>query len=948
MRGLNSRTLVTLRWLFSCIEEKCPASEQSHLYALPVSTVARKPSALDRHNAPGAGTAAGASAAVHEAAASPASKKNMASMSNSFRRPKPRRLHMEDMEVAANVNAAAVAAAETDLLQQYLVAQVAIAEPTPQAAAADNKSDSSSASAGDNTTTAGGVDASDMVPYYAGHTFYVSGFTTDSEDALVADIEAAGGQMVTETHAGTVDYVIVPMDIFCAAQVPIRGRHMVNEHWVTDCDQQKKCVDIEYYHQPFEWTNEEHQPLAGMVLVLTTYSGSERSFLASVGCIMGADVQEKYVRPQRPLLICPRPEGAKYNGAIKWGFPVVNREWLLTCAKRARKVPMRPFLVGASVAPVDETDDEESQDVQEVVVDDGAVAPSAVLKRGGVIDGSGTDSLQITDMEAPPPPPPKGKEAPASSKRLSLAEKRQRSDDYAVESPQLKHRRLSAIANMARRDSNLVSASQSPQGLDYESSLKSEFFFPNYAIESVNSILLLHGVRLEQLASCETPVREFVFREVMAHHEKETPETKRRNDAISTPELLRATHRDNIGTPALERAMQEYRDEQCLGWVPSPAPATVSDFESGMSAVKGQAISIFHLLSFLFHLQPFEEVQRRFWKKALGDDYISPTQKPNENPRSAAANRPFVSPVGGAAEAPSVTQAEFAAAAPIASSTQVDVHHTPTTSKDDGATASTHVKRLSDFIQRHKGADGKTPTKPAADAAAARAATGGTGGVESQTQHPLGAAAGAGSTEPADAVVWRDPGAHEPTRFRRMMQHRGTPKFNISCVDALRMERIAVAIVRLGGEVCENRNGYDPTCTHVLCEKPSRSEKIFSAIAAGKWLLTLRYVEDSAQADGFLDEEAYEFGNPLARETLSDAATGGGDAAAGGMDETGRAAYRWRKQLQVQRQQLSDEERRAHRTIGVFSAFRVILQTNKKASFRNLLEAGGGIVLDVT
>lgn len=300
----------------------------------------------------------------------------------------------------------------------------------------------------------------------------------------------------------------------------------------------------------------------------------------------------------------------------------------------------------------------------------------------------------------------------------------------------------------------------------------------------------------------------------------------------------------------------------------------------------------------------------------------------------------------GCGEPYSSTQAEFAAAAPIASSTQVEVHTTPSTAaKENIATANTHVKRLSDFIQRQKNADGKTPTKTPIAAALEIAVA----GIETQTQHPLGPGGGSGavgavgSTEPFDAVVWRDPAVHEPNRFRRMMQHRGTAKFNISCVDAVRLERIAAAIVRLGGEVCDNRNGYDPTCTHVLCEKPSRSEKIFSAIAAGKWLLTLRYVEDSEQADGFLDEEAYEFGNPLARELFADAA----GAPIAGMDETGRAAYRWRKQLQALRLQLGDTDARS-KPIGVFSEFRVILQTNKKASFRNLLEAGAGIVLDVT
>lgn len=276
------------------------------------------------------------------------------------------------------------------------------------------------------------------------------------------------------------------------------------------------------------------------------------------------------------------------------------------------------------------------------------------------------------------------------------------------------------------------------------------------------------------------------------------------------------------------------------------------------------------------------------------------------------------------------TQEEFAAAAPAATSTQ---QQPPTTKKPDPTAANTHVKRLSDFIQTKKNGD-NTPTKPEVPT-----------DRQPDTQSQLLLAGRAGTSEAIDAVGWRDPADfHDEHRFRsrNTMQHRGTPKFNISCLDAVRLERIEAHIVSLGGEVCTNRGGYDPTCTHVLCEKPSRSEKIFSAIAAGKWLLTLRYVEDSALAEGFLNEEAYEFGNPLAAEMTASAAAGGGAAS----DETGRAAYRWRRELQTLRQQRRHSD--ADAVCGVFSAFRVILHTNKKAAFKNLLEAGGGHVLDVT
>lgn len=32
-------------------------------------------------------------------------------------------------------------------------------------------------------------------------------------------------------------------------------------------------------------------------------------------------------------LICPNPEGPKYEASVKWGVPVVSKEWLLDCVK---------------------------------------------------------------------------------------------------------------------------------------------------------------------------------------------------------------------------------------------------------------------------------------------------------------------------------------------------------------------------------------------------------------------------------------------------------------------------------------------------------------------------------------------------------------------------------------------------------------------------------------
>lgn len=45
-------------------------------------------------------------------------------------------------------------------------------------------------------------------------------------------------------------------------------------------------------------------------------------------------------------LICPAPEGPKYEASIKWGVPVVSKEWLLKCVTLKQRLPEEKFCIG--------------------------------------------------------------------------------------------------------------------------------------------------------------------------------------------------------------------------------------------------------------------------------------------------------------------------------------------------------------------------------------------------------------------------------------------------------------------------------------------------------------------------------------------------------------------------------------------------------------------------
>jgi len=42
-------------------------------------------------------------------------------------------------------------------------------------------------------------------------------------------------------------------------------------------------------------------------------------------------------------LICSTPEGPKYEASVKWGVPVVSKEWLLQCVTYKRHLPEDKF-----------------------------------------------------------------------------------------------------------------------------------------------------------------------------------------------------------------------------------------------------------------------------------------------------------------------------------------------------------------------------------------------------------------------------------------------------------------------------------------------------------------------------------------------------------------------------------------------------------------------------
>ncbi|KAJ7556339.1 hypothetical protein O6H91_05G079000 [Diphasiastrum complanatum] len=73
-------------------------------------------------------------------------------------------------------------------------------------------------------------------------------------------------------------------------------------------------------------------------------------------------------------------------------------------------------------------------------------------------------------------------------------------------------------------------------------------------------------------------------------------------------------------------------------------------------------------------------------------------------------------------------------------------------------------------------------------------------------------------------------------------------------------EKFLKMIKELGGHACRNDHRWNNRVTHVVFASPlRRTEKFFAAAAAGRWILTGKYLEASRQAGRFVSEEAYEW-----------------------------------------------------------------------------------------
>lgn len=184
-------------------------------------------------------------------APSPASKRNILSMSGMLsKNANPKRLNFDGNTSTTGTPNKQTAAdsLENLILDQYMNADD-IPAPVPNATSTSDEfkvpksveqpqipqaSTDSVSNIGSELSTMESEDVP-AVRYLDKLKIYIHGFSDDSTETLIEDCEQAGAEIYSnQNFQGTVDYLIVPMDVMTMENVTVKAKHVVNQNWLVN------------------------------------------------------------------------------------------------------------------------------------------------------------------------------------------------------------------------------------------------------------------------------------------------------------------------------------------------------------------------------------------------------------------------------------------------------------------------------------------------------------------------------------------------------------------------------------------------------------------------------------------------------------------------------------------------------------------------------------------
>ncbi|XP_041322350.1 DNA topoisomerase 2-binding protein 1 isoform X2 [Pyrgilauda ruficollis] len=186
---------------------------------------------------------------------------------------------------------------------------------------------------------------------FFGKRFILLGFGEEDESCMAHIIKENAGEVLPLQSRTIADYAVVPL-LGCTVKATVGD--VVTNTWLITCVEQQALLDLR--SNPLftpVLVMEGATPLEDCVLSFSQFTGAERDSLAYLAELLGARVQEFFVRKASAKkgmfasthLVVREPNGSKYEAAKKWNLPAVTVAWLLQSARTGKRADESKFLV---------------------------------------------------------------------------------------------------------------------------------------------------------------------------------------------------------------------------------------------------------------------------------------------------------------------------------------------------------------------------------------------------------------------------------------------------------------------------------------------------------------------------------------------------------------------------------------------------------------------------
>ncbi|XP_028926710.1 DNA topoisomerase 2-binding protein 1 isoform X3 [Ornithorhynchus anatinus] len=216
--------------------------------------------------------------------------------------------------------------------------------------------------------------------------FLVVGFSEDDEPCISDAIRENAGKVVSLQKRIIADYAVVPL-LGCKVESTVG--EVVTNTWLGMCIEHQVLFDPESnpLFTPLP-VMEGKTPLEDCVLSFSQFTGAERDSLIYLASLLGARVQEFFVRKANTKkgmfasthLVLKEPDGSKYEAAKKWNLPAITVSWLLQSARLGKKAEESKFLVENASAKEESSQSQKPTDQTQVSGSDTPEKSSTLLE----------------------------------------------------------------------------------------------------------------------------------------------------------------------------------------------------------------------------------------------------------------------------------------------------------------------------------------------------------------------------------------------------------------------------------------------------------------------------------------------------------------------------------------------------------------------------------------